>query len=455
MTIGDKFCWYISILSDSEIELLTFLLRKKDKQLVLFETIVKKKILNKRDLFNIIYKDKYYNDGLIRSLLHELNRTIEEVLIFKEIQKNDNLRNATLLTFLSKNTKKDGYYLDKYDQLKNEFKNEGLLLLKINYDYYNFISRRDRTERTLKLIKEIAEDIDGASDYIKLIIHLDICSSSNLFIMDTEYKKKTLKLLKKEFNESIYKIECEILKDLILLILGITNDFLKIRDHFYFNLIHIESNKEFLKIVYGSLVNYCIKMLNKGNKQFEYSLFELYQHQLNRNLLFSETNNISVFTFRNIVSIGLINNSFDWVEDFIYKYKDFIPKPDKENTINISLSNLYFHKGDFKTCVSFINSIKFTDDFTNAQSRMLTIKIFLLENEFIPVENSLLNFKLFLKRKIQLANYHKEGYLNFIKVIEYWLKRPQIKKSDLNELINKHENIKDKKWLMDFFKLSQ
>jgi len=76
---------------------------------------------------------------------------------------------------------------------------------------------------------------------------------------------------------------------------------------------------EEIRDLYLLAINYCIKQLNDGQKQFADEGFALYKRGFELELLL-ENGMLSRFSYRNVVAIGLLLEEFEWIENFIHDY---------------------------------------------------------------------------------------------------------------------------------------
>ena len=66
--------------------------------------------------------------------------------------------------------------------------------------------------------------------------------------------------------------------------------------------------------------NYCIRQVNKGNRAFLKEIFELYKIEIAQEIILEE-GKLSPATYKNITTVALSLEEFEWFEQFIYDYK--------------------------------------------------------------------------------------------------------------------------------------
>ena len=98
--------------------------------------------------------------------------------------------------------------------------------------------------------------------------------------------------------------------------------------HYFDEILHLLPNHaryfslDELKDIYLLIINFGIKQLNSGNKLFAQKLYSIYKSGL-QNKVFIENENISRFTFTNIVFTGLQTGDFDGVFSFIKNHEKY------------------------------------------------------------------------------------------------------------------------------------
>ncbi len=197
-------------------------------------------------------------------------------------------------------------------------------------------------------------------------------------------------------------------------------------------------------------VNYCIKMINAGQEHFAKEGIDLYKKGLEKAYFF--TNGIlSRFTYRNITAAGLIVKDYDFVEQFIYKYKDKLEKKYRESSFNFDLAQLEYEKKNYDKALECLQHFEYKDLLINLVAKTTQMKIYYEKDDFDVLDSHLDSMRIFIRRK-NILGYHKEHYL---KVIYYTKKlldlNPFDKKSKLKlmEKIEGEGRLIVKDWLLE------
>jgi len=167
--------------------------------------------------------------------------------------------------------------------------------------------------------------------------------------------------------------------------------------------------------IYLMAINYCILQNNKKEStDFLHELFDLYQVGLKQNA-FLENGFLSRWTYKNIVTAGLMLEEFEWVEGFIYEYESKLERKYRKDSFAYNLACLYYGKKQCDKAISQLQQVKFDDVFLNLNARNLLLKIYLELEEYEALDAHLNSFEIFIRRK-KITNPHRANYLNIIKL---------------------------------------
>ena len=166
--------------------------------------------------------------------------------------------------------------------------------------------------------------------------------------------------------------------------------------------------------VYIYSTNYAVRKINKGEKEYELKLLELYQYALKMELLLNN-GMLHQLNYKNIVSAGLRNNEIEWTEQFIIEYKSKLKKEVRKNAFNYNLANLHFYKSEYGKAQTKLLNIEFTDVYYAMDYRALLLKIYFEQTAFDALDNLLSAFAVFVRRNKKASVNMKRLYLNLIK----------------------------------------
>ena len=208
--------------------------------------------------------------------------------------------------------------------------------------------------------------------------------------------------------------------------------------------------KSELQDIYAFAKNYCIKHLNKGQVEFLQELFELYQTEIEQELIlindFFPPND-----FKNIVSVGLRLKEYQWVETFIKENEKKLNDAFRKNVYAYNLAQLRFEQGRYKEVLELLHRLNYDELFLGLDARRLLLKTYYELGEEEALESLIDSFKAFIRRHKSIA-YHKDIYINLIRFTQKLVQVNIFDKTKIKGIlqdIEQHPAIVDKTWLLE------
>jgi tetratricopeptide (TPR) repeat protein len=160
-------------------------------------------------------------------------------------------------------------------------------------------------------------------------------------------------------------------------------------------------------------INFCIRRLNAGNETYAQEGLQLYARALEKGYLF-EKGELDRFTFRNVVAMGLMMHSYDWVEQFIRSNAEKIALPYRESMVSFSLARLAYSRKNYSEAMVLLQKADYDDLLLSLAAKTLLMKIYFEAEELRLLDALLDSMTIFLRRK-KIIGYHKQNYLNIVK----------------------------------------
>ena len=418
------------------------------------QLLIIKQIPSKEKASQYIYPKEKYDPQRIRFLMSLLTKTIEKYLAYQAFdedeigvklklaqvyreKKLDNFFNKTVAdasNILEKQQLRNGtHYSNKY-----EIQNEKYL--------HTSLGKRN-IEQNLQLI---SDNLDIA--YISMKLKQTCISLSH----QTVYKK--------DYN---FNFLPELIKPLV------TSELLDVPAigayyHCYHALIDLKNEHHFQSLktiildnaacfsnreiqdLFLLAINYCIRKVNNGKKEFAQIGLDLYKTGLKKEILYTD-GYLTPYTYRNIIALGLIIKEYEWVENFLHDYKIALEKKHRESIFSFNLAKLEYERKNFDHALSLLQQSHYKDLLLNLAAKTITLKIYYELNEYKLLDSHLDSMKIFIRRK-KIIGYHKKNYLNLI----YYVKAltelnyydAQAKKT-LIQKIETEEILMEKAWLLE------
>ena len=210
---------------------------------------------------------------------------------------------------------------------------------------------------------------------------------------------------------------------------------------------------ERLKELQALCRNYCTLEYNKGRASFLSEVFSLYRDHLEQGYLLYE-GGLLQSTFRNIVIFGLRSKEYDWVLNFLKRYKDRIVGTNQPEEIYLfNLVTYYFAIKEYSKALDYLAD-RYEDVYYLIAAKRMELKIY-YEMDFEIIESKINAFKVYIYRISQktLPQIPRDGNNNFIDILK------QIRSSKtlynvtrIEKLISKvqaKKSIAEKEWLLE------
>ncbi len=238
----------------------------------------------------------------------------------------------------------------------------------------------------------------------------------------------------------------------------ILNCFLHLNDQSYFAKLKdvLSNNTQYFsrmeaRDIYLLTANYCVKQINKGVGRFFEELFIIYKEMIELGLIFDAENQISPWSYKNIVEVSIRNKQYQFAEDFIKNYKHYLAPALMNNAYAYNLANLYFQQTRYKEAMKLLQTVSFDDLFYSTESKMLLLRIYYELNEKEPMLSLFESFRMYLRRNKQITDEKRKVYLNFIKFL---VRIDKIRRGNTPELaelkkrIDETKNTANAHWLI-------
>lgn len=414
--------------------------------------IEKEGFLGKEQVFRWVYPKETFNDAKMRQVIFFFSRTLEEFLVYQELQE-DEVRAKTILASVyrkrnlekafAKNLKQTKLLQGKQKYQDSDFLQNEYLILREEYAY---AANQNRVAPLNLQEASDALDISFLAEKLRLACQVQ----SHLKVFKTDYKVGLLEEALKYLEEhDLLKIP-----SISIYYYGLKTSVEPDNEENYQKLNqdiidygHLFPHEE-IRNIHLIALNFCIGRINQGHKSYIRQSFEQYRQGLDMGFLI-DNNKLSRFTFRNIVNIGSNLKEFVWLENFIEQYQSFLEDKHRHNIVHYSLAKLYFEKGDYDKAMPFLLQTELDDILLNLNCKTMLLKMFYEQEEFDALESLLESMRTYMQRK-KVIGYHKANYKNIIRYTRKLLKVNPYNKSAKEKLQRDMEGVNpltEKEWL--------
>lgn len=209
-------------------------------------------------------------------------------------------------------------------------------------------------------------------------------------------------------------------------------------------------NGDEIRDLYLFAINYCIRQVNEGHKQFFHDIMDFYKDGLQKEYLFDK-GILSRFTYHNIVAAALQTREFEWVEDFIGRYKNTLERSYRDSSYSFSLARLEFTRKRYDAALHLLQHSNYYDPLLSLAAKTMALKIYYELGEFDLLHAHLEALKNYIRRKANLG-YHRDNYLNLVRYTQKLIMVNRFDKREVRQLQQKISNepvLTEREWLLE------
>lgn len=169
--------------------------------------------------------------------------------------------------------------------------------------------------------------------------------------------------------------------------------------------------------LYIHLNNYCIQYkINAGNSSYFHELFDLYKRGIETGLLLRD-NVLPAQDYKNIITVGLHAEAFDWVEQFIQQYTGHLPEARQENALAYNLAKVYFHKKEYEKVIGQLREVEYHSLVYALGSKLMLLRTYFELGEFLALDSLAESFRIYLRRKREISRDVRQQYMNVLRFV--------------------------------------
>jgi len=202
--------------------------------------------------------------------------------------------------------------------------------------------------------------------------------------------------------------------------------------------------------IYSAGINHCIRKINTGSADYLPELFSLYVGYVRATVNY--TNELSQWTFNNVITVALRSGKDKWVNQFIQEYGPFIDERYRENAVSYNLANLHFYQKDYERVIEILRNVEYEDIFYNINSKSILIKTYYESQQYDPLIYLLESFRAYINRNKNIPDSRKVLFKNLIRFTKKLANLPPGARAELKKLkaeVTDRKNTLNRSWLLE------
>lgn len=379
-------------------------------------------VLDRENLYTIIYNDTNYDDLKMRRLFSESKEVLEDFLVYHYALHHKAYYLKGLLEAIKpldqhsyrKILKRTQSVLETSPYRNEKYYDDRLHLMLSDYEVRDFDNRKNSNsyEDVLQCTINLS-----AIHHIKNICKYIVQNQSSVPDYVTKYVELTISDIDNPIyaHNTVLHIYVKLYK---FLIQQEENDFFSLKELIfqYKDLLEISE----LHDMFIVLINYAIRQYNTVNVDFGKYALEIYDHGIENGILL-QNNFLSRFTYTNYITIALKLQKIAVANRFLSQHKSIISPEYANVTYQYNLARILFAQKDYDKAWQILLSIAPEDIFWDLNAKVLQIKIlFETQNEDLT-DIYITNYAAYIKRKKNLG-YHADYFKKIVKSFQFLLK---------------------------------
>jgi hypothetical protein len=384
--------------------------------------------ITRESISRFMYPEEEFKNESIRKLLSDFARLLEKFLAQEEFEKNDWDKKIYILRGL-----RTRHYDDKFFKRLKEFKvghkNSTLeidefyetnsKLISEEYEYRFNSKFGDRNE--INQEKSDALDYEFISKKLFLFqyMHSREYVISNLRYDYTFYSEIEAYIIKNK--EEIIQENPELYRNYLSLLFYFKNFDRKVLKEIE---TFIKQHKYYRKRInkpYWEFINLCTSLTNLGYLEYYEEVFDFLK-LLDDNELILEGKTLNHYFFKIAVHASIYKREFNWIENFIAKYKKYIKYDFKEDMINLTYAKLSLAKNEFAKAKNYADKVSFKDYLHYISSKQILLKIAYEEDDFNSIILTIDTIKKYFYSHSEIPEVYRIGTEKFMEYISKLLK---------------------------------
>lgn len=376
---------------------------------------INSRTISKERIHEYLYPNTEFNDLRIRHLIWQANEIVEDFIVYYRIKQKKEKKELMLARFFAERD---------LPKIANQHIENGLLELEKssirNSNYYSyqyqyhtqFHQTNSKNNRSVDL--KFQEIEDTRSKYFILETLKYAC------IVHSIQKIASIKIENPALEYVIEMVKNDRFSDCIPITIYYHIYLVTFyEDEAAFDIFLKEAQKnnaifsmQDLRDMYLLAINFCVKKSNQNIEKYTRLTFEIYIYAIENKFLL-ENNEISRFSFTNVVSLGIKLKQLEKTDAFIKKYAALLANEYKQNTIDFNTAKLHFSKKEYEKALKILLTNEFKDTIWNLNAKFILLKIYFETKEINAFKVQLKAFKLFISRKSSVG-YHQEYFSNVV-----------------------------------------
>ena len=205
-----------------------------------------------------------------------------------------------------------------------------------------------------------------------------------------------------------------------------------------------------LRECYFMAQNYCALKINQGKTEYYRKVFEIFKKMVEGDILL-EDGQLPEAVFKNIITASLGVGEYEWTEQFVQQYADYLPARIRENARIFNLAYVSFYQKNYERVIEYLRDVEYSDVVYALGAKSMLLRTYYEQGEYLALDSLIDSFRIFLRRNKVISKNLKREYNNFVNLVK---KLTTITASDKKSIAELRERVSatsysmPKNWLL-------
>ncbi len=408
--------------------------------------------ISKEELAASLWPGKAYNAKEFTYVLSRLNKLVEQYIALEQINQSEfELQLAALDAFSERGL--DKHFQASKRQLHKDLSNTKQSAFSVYktrarlYEVEDLHYNRQRKRVYDPSIQLLGQHLDHA--YFLQRLHQACSILDRQHILQADYDTAISEDWLRHISDNLADKEpiIQVYLDIFTMLQqeNEVDHFATFKQHL-FELQAVIADKDLTEI-YFFAINYCARKIRAGQEAYVAEALQLYLQAIEAGW-FIINEQLSPWTFANVVKLFLRQKEYDRAKTFIHKYISLLPAEFQENALHYNMAELHYYTNAYDEAQQHLVQVAFNDLNYYLGARVLLAKIYFQTGAEDALSSLLAAFMMFLQRNKQLSKNLKSTYLNFCRILARILRTTPEKRAAIRTKIEETSPLTDRVWLL-------
>jgi hypothetical protein len=134
--------------------------------------------------------------------------------------------------------------------------------------------------------------------------------------------------------------------------------------------------------------------------------------------VFFEDGYMSPWMYKNVTVAGLRLGEGAWIEKFVEDYKGYLSPKFQDTAYSYNSAKVAFARGKLDKVLEHLQEVEYQDIFYALDSKGILLKTYFELKEDEALDSLCASFRVFLNRRREVSESHRNSYLNLIRLVK-------------------------------------